>query len=350
MSSTVLFRRASIIVVILLGVSMASVSDGHVQGEIVSSRKVPGQNTWQLTGTADQVSIQAAVDGVSNHGDGGGTVWVGGDARISAPIRLKTNVILDFEGHKLEADSDITFIFVSTCQYASVRNVRIQLNSGESIQTEPVIHLQLPADEASPRASITHNSFENIHILNVWETIAITEDSTAGRWKGCRHVGVHFDLPAGSGGNASISLNSFKDIQIFGPRVGILLEMDTPPGSHRVLMRPYGHGNYFENIWIGGPETVIEFDVRYSSEKHGGFKHNVFSHVKAQFNKLTTRAGIVGISGRGNHFDHVLIWDWKTALSSRPEWHVTADAPGTHICAHHITQLVAPPGTVTLCK
>ncbi|MCD4740430.1 hypothetical protein K8R43_04555 [archaeon] len=259
-------------------------------------------NYWEVAESNLSIAIADLED------VGGGTVWIGNDLTLTAPIQLKDNIALDFEYHEVILDGDLSFVEVSDCEHAEVRNVHIELTvSGHE---SSVIRLyDLPGSSEGVR----YNTFRNIVMTN-------PSSWTSGvGWSVREHDGIHLEVKEGS----EITWNIFDNIQMYGPETGIHLECDHPTG--------FGDENYFKNVWIDQFETMIWFDVSPSSGK--GFNRNVFEHVKGQSAEFSFD-GVKSISNDENHFDHCLVWDWYIVENPNYVWSVDSTANNTFICAH----------------
>ena len=75
-------------------------------------------NYWECTGA----NIQTAIDDL---GANGGTVWVGSAVTLNSPIKPKNYITIDFQGNFVTLGSDISFVNVTACRYAAVKNANI---------------------------------------------------------------------------------------------------------------------------------------------------------------------------------------------------------------------------------
>lgn len=275
-------------------------------------------NYWEATGP----NIQAAIDDVGTYG----TVWVGSDVTLSSELRLDGNhgVIVDFENNVVTLGSDISFIYLTGVRDASVKNVKIVITNGH---TESVIKLYTPSS-AGWDDRIRYNNFENILIRN-----------PSPYYVEHNYTGIHLEVHGGTPSSITdISLNTFKDIQMWGVKTGIHLECDTSAG--------YGNGNHFENIYMERFETMVLFD-QGSSPRPYGFNENVFQNVKGQTISWSID-GFKDIGHDGNHFDHCLVWDWYAATNGNHDWSILSNAYRTYICAHYIDDLLDESSDTTI--
>ncbi|MCD4740431.1 hypothetical protein K8R43_04560 [archaeon] len=267
-------------------------------------------NYWELDGD----NIQVAIDDL---GEDRGTVWVGGETTISSPILLKNNIMVDFQYHKVYLDGDISFVRAQTCSHATVKNARVKITDGH---TASIIHLYLAPGAGWPDR-VRYNTFENIYINNPssWiEGVGYSKHD---------HVGIHLE----NNGGTNFLYNTFKDIQMHGVKTGIYLEQPVCSG--------WGNGNQFENIWIDQFETMIWFDVAICDPSWAGaFNQNVFQNVKGQSATYSVH-GVRDVSHNGNHFDHVLVWDWWAPTNPVNDWSLRNDSSRTYICAHYISDI-----------
>lgn len=296
----------SILLMILISFSGSSLNRiiSNNSDNIVTFIRNSKGNVWEV----NEVNLQAAIDDL---GSDGGFVRIGDDINLSSPIILngKQNIIIDFENHEVTIDDDISFIILEATSFCTIKNARVSLTADH---TASVIHLYLPND-AGWSEKIRYNTFENIVIENTGYWIP-------GIGYGQHnYTGIHLEIK----GESNLLCNTFRDIQMFGAGTGILLECDNKTG--------WGNGNYFENIWIDQFITAIHFNLTESS--NNGFNQNVFQHIKAQ-SAAFSEYGVRDISRNGNHFDHVLMWDWWVCDNPVNEWSLTDRAYKTYICAH----------------
>lgn len=284
--------------------SFSVICDGEFSNYIRNSKG----NIWDTLGC----NIQHAIWDLNS--TDGGMVWVGNGVNLSSPIRLRDNVILDFENNQVILTDDIEFVNVTAIKYSIVKNVQVEITNKH---TASIIKLYTPpGGNWSDR--ISYNIFENIHIKNPSKWIPHFGRSEH------NYTGIHLELEG-----SNILYNTFKNIQMFDVGVGIHLGAGQNATS-------YGNGNLFENIWIGRFITAILFDV--DSSPKGDFNKNVFFHVKAQSAKFS-KYGVYNISGNGNHFDHCHIWDWWIVENPGQEWSINSHAQKTYICAHRISDI-----------
>jgi hypothetical protein len=268
-------------------------------------------NYWEPVGS----NIQLAIDDL---GTAGGTVWVGKDVNLSAPILLKNNVIVDFEYHIAKLTSDSSFVRAQACQFATVRNVRVEITDGH---TAPVIHLYIPPG-AQWADRVRYNTFENIFVNNPSAWIEGEGYSKH------NHTGIHLE----NNGGSNFLYNTFRDIQMHGVKTGIWLEQ-------AICNSGWGNGNYFENIWIDQFETMIWFDVPVCAPWAGAYNQNVFQNVKGE-SAVYSLDGVKDVSHNGNHFDHVLVWDWWFPTNPNHDWSIRNDSTNTYICSHYLDDVL----------
>lgn len=264
-------------------------------------------NQWKLSGN----NIQTAIDDLD-----GGMVWVGGDVDLSDPIYLKDHVTINFLNNRVYLQEDEPFVQVEDCVGATIKNVGVE---GVSNQTAPMIKLYTAPGS---NASVSHNTFKNIQVYNGGPWTPLTEPYPNG-WDNYNYDAILMEVHSGEMNN-----NEFQWLYLDGGTTAIHLKM---PGNEGVAEH-----NYFENIWIRWFTNQIWFEVAPSAQ---GFNYNIFSHVKSQSN-WRTEYGTRDISGKGNHFEHILWWDWYLPDSTgyaTCEWCITEQADNTHICAHIIS-------------
>lgn len=257
---------------------------------------------WDCT----EANIQVAIDDV---GTDGGTVWIGSAMTITSPIKPKNYTQIDFLGNKVTLGADISFLNVTTCSYATVKNAYVYLSE---YQTAPVILLYIPLGGNGWTNRVRYNTFDNINIIH--------HDShwiSGWGWREHNFTGIKLEI-----NNGSMLYNTFSNIKMDGGLIGIHLEaLNASYG--------WGNGNYFENIWIDAFVTGVEFD----STAGDGFNRNIFEHVKTQSSNFSID-GFKNISGNGNHFMNCLIWDWYVVENtSGYEWSITSSAYDTVILA-----------------
>ncbi|MCD4740559.1 hypothetical protein K8R43_05235 [archaeon] len=259
---------------------------------------------WEPTGE----NLQAAIDDIGSWG----TVWVGSDITLSSPIEFDGHdgVIIDFQNNEITLNGNTGFIELTATRFATVKNAKVTF--GSVPYTGTVIKLYTPEAEGDRWADrCDFNHFENIYIRNP-SPYAVDHD-----WTG---------IALESFSDSRILENSFKDIVMWGVGTGIRFHM-TNEGT-------YISGNYFENIYIDRFETMVEFDAT-ESKPYNCFNHNVFNHLKGQTSTYS-RWGLKNIEGNGNHFDHLLTWDWTVAENPEYAIEVSDNSLRTYICAHYI--------------
>lgn len=317
MSSIRLRTKMEVFVVICFLIMLTIVSVLSVDRTITNS----GDNSytfirnskghyWEPTGA----NLQLAMNDL---GDSGGTIWVGSDITLASELRFTySNMILDFEGHKVTLGADISFLNVTDgVWYSTVRNVRVDVSNG---QTKSIIILYAPPN-GGWAYRIRFNLFENIQINNAY--------TSSHAW-----AGIHLYLNVGAdnpNGRASFLENTFRKITMNSCNSGILLETDDCDA--------YGNANYFDDIWIDQYENGVYFKV--DSGATNGFNDNVFNNIKLQTTTWTKYA-FRDISHNENHFDHCLAYDWYTASSPVHEWSLLPSAYKTYICAHYIADIL----------
>lgn len=266
-------------------------------------------NLWEV----NEANLQLAINDLSGQG---GFVKVGDDISLSSPINLDGdhNLLLDFENHQVTLNNDISFLVVQGTSHSTIKNAEVILTSDH---TASVIHLLL-ASGSGWGDKIRYNTFENIKIMNTGTWIPGIG------YGDHNYTGIHLEIKGGS----NILCNTFRNIKMFGAGIGIYLECDHSTG--------WGNGNYFQDIWIDQYLTAIYFDLTASS--NNGFNQNVFEHIKAQ-SATFSKYGVRDISRNGNHFDHVLMWDWYVCENPVSEWSLTNRAYKTYICAHMIQDI-----------
>jgi len=271
---------------------------------------------WDCTGG----NIQTAVNDL---GTAGGSVIVGGPVTLSSEIRLKSYVQIDFQGNFVTLGSDISFLNVTACLYAAVRNANVKLTE---YHTASIIHLYIPPGGTwSDR--IRYNTFENINILH--------HDShwiEGVGWREHNYTGIHLELNTGN-----MLYNTFSNIRMDGVKNGIWLENQATSG--------YGNAMHFENIYIDGFVTMINFDI--STSAAWGFTMNVFDDIKGETAKYSID-GVKNIKGQANHFYGCLVWDWYVATNPHYEWSIASSAFDTVISAHYMSSNVLNNGINTI--
>ncbi len=263
---------------------------------------------WEPTGA----NIQAAIDDVAS--SGGGTVWVGSDITLTSTINMKDNVQLDFLNNEVTLNNDIEFVrFEDRVQHAIVINAIVYTSASH---TEAIITLYLNSGGSWDVRS-RYNLIENIKIYGQ------PMDRSSHEW-----IGIHILMD----GDGDISMNTFRNIFMWGAGDGILLEC-----NHNGA---YANGNVFEDIFISGFVKGVWFE----SVDDDAFGANVFDNVKLQtigggFNPAAGYQdddlyGVGVFSGNGNHFDHCLVWDWYIADKPQYQWRIGANSWYTRIDTH----------------
>lgn len=310
-----MFRRSTkidilIVSVIVLSIFAASVvsvtrtitnSHDDIYTFIVNSNG----NYWQPTSD----NLQLAINDVGTYG----TVWVGSDITLTSAISLSENhgVIIDFQGNQMTLNGDISFLNMTSTNYATIKNAFVKVSSS---QTNPIIHMYIRNGGQTNlwAERLRFNTFENIVIENSYSPQSNHD-----------FAGIHMEIL----GYSNMLFNTFDNIRMYGVGTGILLE-----AKHS---NAYGNGNYFENIWIDQFETMIQFDV--TAQNPYGFNENIFQDVKGQ-TCTWSMYGFRDISNSGNHFYGCLAWDWS--VSGRTyDWIIDSSAWRTKISAHYIANI-----------
>lgn len=271
---------------------------------------------WEPT----EANLQTAINELV--GDGG-TVWVGSSLTVSNPIELKDKVTVDFLNNHVTLNQDVNFVLVQDCYHGTVRNVEV---FPTATQTASIIRLYTRPG-APYSESVWHNTFENIIIRNTGVRIPASQSPTpCWYYRDQFFAGIHMEVHG-----ATMALNKFRDILIDGPKTAIWLEKGADGGT------AWSNGNLFESIYVDQYERGIWFDVPHGSN---GFNQNLFSNIKAQ-SGFHTMYGSLNVSRNGNHFDHILWWDWDNQCCPNvvKEWNIRDDAWSTFVEAHHIIDM-----------
>lgn len=271
---------------------------------------------WDCIGA----NIQTAIDDL---GSDGGSVIVGSAVTLNAPIKPKNYVQIDFQGNFVTLGSDISFVNVTACQYAAVRNANVKLTE---YHTASIIHLFIP-NGGQWADRVRYNTFDNINIFHHnshWiEGVG---------WREHNYTGISLDVNAGN-----MLYNTFTNIKMDGAKNGIHFKLTQTTG--------WCNGNYFENIWIDQFVTMINFDV--TPDPPLGCAFNVFQDVKGQSATFSID-GVKNIKGQGNHFYGCVVWDWWVVTNPHYEWSITNDGFDTVISAHYMSANVQNNGINTM--
>ena len=273
-------------------------------------------NCWKCTGE----NVQAAIDDI---GADGGKIWVGGDITLSSELKIDNvgmidgseyYTIIDFQGHRITLEGDMTCINLTRARHVTIENLYIKPTLKH---TASIIKLYIGPEGAGNTKYIRFNTFRNINI-----------ESGGGwvpglGWSEHNYTGIELHH---NGDCSSFLCNTFENIQMEGLGTGILFNQENAAG--------WANGNYFENIWLDQYVTAIHFKRNPSAQF--SFNQNVFTHIKAQ-TAAFTEYGVRNICGNGNHFDHILMWDWYAAHTSGSavyEYSIDNSASSTYINAH----------------
>lgn len=299
---------------LLIGVNLTGFASRIISGsqdtKVTLIRNSKG-NYWQATGT----NLQAAIDDL---GSDGGTVWVGSDVTLDSSIRLNySHVTLDFEGHKVTLNGNISFIeILGGVWYSNVRNAEVDVGDG---QTAPVIYLELPPGGGYVER-IEHCLFENIIINN------------PGYEANGNYTGIHMNINVGEDspdGKASFQGNVFRHFRMRFPDTVILLESNDCDA--------YGSGNTFDDFFVWNFRNGVEFRIDPGANNLG-FSETLFNNIKLQAAGRSKDA-FKDITGNGNHFDHCIVWDWYAVSDPNHEWSISDRADRTYICAGYIDDI-----------
>jgi Tfp pilus assembly protein PilV len=313
MNIITLRTKAEVILIALFIIGVGVISVASVQRTITDTsdnsitfiRNTNG-NYWETTGA----NLQTAINDLS--GSNGGSVWVGDSISISATIAMKSNVQVDFQNNRVTLTANVPFVNFTDCQWAAVRNAYVVPST---THTTDIIRFYV-APGAVWNDFARHNIVENVRIV---ESSPYTAQHN---WTGIR---LRMD------GDSDISLNTFRDISIYGCRNGIVLE-----SNHAGA---YANGNNFEDNWIDRYINGIWFDDPYGDS----FNDNVFNNVKFQTVGTTLDPnsgytepcyGVRDISGGSNRFKDCLVWDWTSADDPQYTWWIGQDAENTYIEEH----------------
>ena len=270
-------------------------------------------NIWEPTGT----NLQAAINDLSGKG---GTVWVGSDITLSSEIKIQNSndcIIIDFQGNKVSLNSrSIGFILLTNTNHVTVKNVVVRPHRDS---TASIIKLYIDSNGGST----SHNTFSHIYVANQGPREKTKWDLRA--WTAHNFTVIEMML----NGPGEINQNTFIRISAEGPSRGIYFNQRVNTG--------WINGTYVDDFWLDQYRECIRFR-NYQNNKHS-FNYNRFSNVKVQ-SCVFTEYGIRDISGFGNHFDHVLMWDWYVCSggawsnSGIAEYSITADADSTYMNLH----------------
>jgi hypothetical protein len=263
-------------------------------------------NYWECT----DANLQTAINDLS--GSNGGSVWVGDSISISTTIVMKSNVQVDFQNNRVTLTANVPFVNFTDCRWAALRNAYV---IPSTTHTTDIISFYV-APDAAWNDYARHNIVENVRIV---ESSPYTAQHN---WTGIR---LRMD------GDSDISLNTFREISMYGCRNGIVLESNHDGA--------YANGNNFEDNWIDRYINGIWFDDAYADS----FNDNVFNNVKFQTVGTTLDPysgytepcyGIRNISGISNRFKDCLVWDWTSADDPQNTWWIGQDAEYTYIEEH----------------
>jgi hypothetical protein len=265
---------------------------------------------WELSGS----NVQAAIDDLSSKG---GTVWVGGNITLSSAIKPKSYVMVDFQNSVVTLASDVPFVNVTACRFGAVKNVKVQVSTGH---TSPVILLYVPpGGQWADR--VRYMTFENIQITNPSPSQH-------------EYTGIRMDIRT-----SNMAINTFRNIQMENCKNAIHLKSPGPTG--------WGNGNYFDNIWADGFETLVWFDGCGIGNQD--FNHNVFESVNGRASSWT-KDGFKNINGQSNHFDQCGVSNWEAASSPNYDWSVASSASTAYVCAHYVHNLLDNGHTTRYCN
>lgn len=270
-------------------------------------------NYWEPTGA----NLQAAIEDLGEDG----FVWVGSDISLDSPVLLegKNHLHVDFQGHTVTLNDDVPFVIFRAnatndmpTTFCGVKNARVILTE---THTSSVILLTIPGTGGWPRR-VRYNTIENIEIVNPGSSHDYT--------------GIHLQ----NFGTSNFLYNTFNNIKMNTTGIGIHLQHDQYNSG-------WGNGNYFENIFIDGFETMIWYNVTRGTPKVAeAFNQNVFNNVQG-IAKDYSVDGVKDICHNGNHFDHVYVLDWdETGPHTGNQWSLNSQAGYTYICANNITDIV----------
>lgn len=291
-------------------------------------------------GTASS-DLQSLIDDLAGEG---GTVFVcQPQTTISAPLRLPSDVILDFQGNTAllgwqGSDGVVksSLVMFSDTHNARVVNVRVQplaLTHTEG-DTTPAPRC---ADSQSDPIIIMNSSAGPIQSCGVRRLVCVTGEQPIAGYEYLKATPYHcFDVVSVVAEGHSLANNYFQDIFVRGVCNGVMLKEGSGDGAEIA-------GNLFSNWALFRCMSLITF-VPSDTPSPRGFVHNTFEIFRSQTDPTFSRAGVRYISGTGNHLDHVFMWDWwyasECCTDRISDFHVTAGAVSTYINADSVSGLI----------
>jgi len=275
-------------------------------------------NIWDPTSG----NLQAAINDI---GSQGGTIWIGSSITLSSEIKIENsinNIVIDFQGNFVTLSSSTTsFINLTNASHVTVRNLIIKPHEDSTVS---IIKLYI----GSSGGSTSYNTFSNIHYKNQGSY----DLSQWGLRKWSQHNFTLIEMKLN--GPGEINENTFIRITAEGPDRGMYFNQPVNAG--------WINGTYVDSVYLDQYRECIRFN-HYTGNR--SFNYNRFCNIKTQ-TCVFTEYGIIDISGFGNHFDHILMWDWYAcgpAYSNTGirEYSITSDADSTYMQLHAYSELAS---------
>jgi len=252
----------------------------------------------------NSVNLQNAIDQLSYDA---GTVWVNGDLTLTNTIIPRRNCIINFLGNNINVESNCpVFSFNNGCFHSVVKGANINLPSGYD---SSVILFD----------NYIFGGWQYAMNFNNVENICINGDSSR------NYVGIHLRID----GINLMWNNIFRNIRIYNPGIGILLEMTddaVAPGDEE---SGWSNGHAFDNVLIDSFREGIKF-IRPDGFKDAGFNCNYFNNNVLNYCSDSIN-GVTGVFANANTFMKISMNGWESFSSVDKVFSIDSKCDGARL-------------------
>lgn len=262
-------------------------------------------------GNVYDVTEANLLTAISSLGTSGGTIQVGADITLTAPITtLRNYTTLDFQDHTVTLGNHGLINFTRGCKYNTVKNIIINIPNKAYNPDVIVMSLGAYADDTIGWARRNYfNTFENIRMY-------VSGAGAGAAGKCYNYTGIKLDV-ATSTGASSMWGNIFSNIIMSYPRRGIyILNRDN---------FNWVNGNTFKDFIID--EYYVA--VAINSTGGGATGNNLFEAIRMQSQSKSIYAFYLN-SGDSNKFRDCVVHDWYAATGIY-QWYIGSGAIRTTI-------------------
>jgi len=264
--------------------------------------------------TVSDTNLELALEDIGTDGH----IWVGSDYTAASTVNLSghDNVILDFEGHTVTMNADVPFCNFSGVQETTVRDVTIIPSTTHTTDIFR-LHCGQWGWQSAWEKRVYHCSIENVYILGA--------DVDEHNW-----TGIHFWM-----NNLSSMQNvDIRDVYMFAAGTGIKIEIDGTGLSQDEKDNAYMNLCTVENVYINRCVNGIWFEDagadRVDRSESGGINTWYFENIEIQatdsYSEDPVMYGIRNVTGGGNRFNHLIVYDWQVVVNKGNSIWIGADS------------------------